>query len=557
MSPPLLWAVVGLLLGGLIGHWIFARRARTLDEANKRDAGSEADRIVARARAEAESLKRAGELAGREEGYRLREGWEKEEARRRLGIERTERRQEARAAALRERAQRAGRRDERLSGLGSELDGRLLKIAERERDIERREAKIQVREAELGGREAEFETLVVDLYERNAAVEAQENAVRARLERLGDMTAGEARRTLVDEIREEAEAEAERSVRETTRRAREEANAEARRIVSQAIQRLAVDCTEENTVSVVTLPSDEMKGRIIGREGRNIRTFEKETGVNVVIDDTPGAVVLSCYDPRRREVARLALERLVEDGRIQPARIEDTVGRARSEVEGAMKRAAEEALSELGIHGVAQPIQRRLGMLRFRTSYGQNQLRHSREVAWLAGTMAAELGLEVALAKRAGLLHDIGKGFAHDREGTHVELGYRLCRRHGEHPVVLNAIKAHHDEEEHMFPESFLVTAADAISGSRPGARREMAEDYVRRLEKLEEIAMDHRGVESCFAVHAGREIRVMVQPSVVSDGEIAALSKTIARRLEAEHRYPGKIKVVIVRETRAEEYAH
>jgi ribonuclease Y len=299
-----------------------------------------------------------------------------------------------------------------------------------------------------------------------------------------------------------------------------------------------------------------MKGRIIGREGRNIRAFEQATGIDVVIDDTPEAVVLSGFDPVRREVARLALERLVEDGRIHPGRIEETVQKAQRDVEEGMIQAAEEILYELGIHNVHPEVVRTLGRLKFRTSYGQNQLQHSREVALLAGSMAAEMGLDVQAAKRAGLLHDVGKGLTHEQEGTHVELGYRLCKKHDESEIVLNAIRAHHDEEPHHFPETFLVTAADAISGSRPGARREMFEGYVKRLEKLEELAMAHDGVERCFAIQAGRELRVMVEPERVSDAEMAQISEAVAREIEEELQYPGQIKVVVIRETRAVDFA-
>jgi ribonuclease Y len=319
---------------------------------------------------------------------------------------------------------------------------------------------------------------------------------------------------------------------------------------------MAADLTAETTVSVVQLPSDEMKGRIIGREGRNIRAFEQATGVDVIIDDTPEAVVLSAFDPVRREVARIALDRLVEDGRIHPGRIEEMVDKAQKEVGEAMVEAAEEVLYELGVHNVHPEIVKTLGRLRFRTSYGQNQLQHAREVALLAGNMAAEMGLDIQGTKRAAILHDVGKGMTHEHEGTHVELGYRLCKKHGETDLVLNAIKAHHDEEPHFFAETFLVTAADAISGSRPGARREMFEGYVKRLEKLEELAMAEPGVERCFAIQAGRELRVMVEPAKVSDGQIAQISESVARRIEGELQYPGQIKVVVVRETRAVDFA-
>ncbi|MBX6362837.1 MAG: ribonuclease Y, partial [Gemmatimonadetes bacterium] len=316
------------------------------------------------------------------------------------------------------------------------------------------------------------------------------------------------------------------------------------------------DHTAETTVSVVSLPSDEMKGRIIGREGRNIRAFEQATGVDVIIDDTPEAVILSAFDPVRRETARVALEKLVADGRIHPGRIEEVVEKSRKEVEDGMVQAAEELLYELGVHGVHPEIVKVLGRLKFRTSYGQNQLLHAKEVAVVAGNMAAEMGLDVTMTKRMGLLHDVGKGLTHEHEGTHVELGWNLCRKYGEPDQVLNAIKAHHDEEPHRYPETFLVTAADAISGARPGARREMFETYVKRLEKLEQIAQSFRGVERCFAIQAGREVRVMVNPETVDDPGMAQMSEQIARKLEEELQYPGQIKVVVIRETRAVDFA-
>jgi ribonuclease Y len=299
-----------------------------------------------------------------------------------------------------------------------------------------------------------------------------------------------------------------------------------------------------------------MKGRIIGREGRNIRAFEQVTGIDVIIDDTPEAVILSGFDPVRRETARLALEKLVADGRIHPGRIEEVVDKSRKEVDEGMLRAAEETCYELGVHGVHPEIMRVLGRLKFRTSYGQNQLLHAREVAMVAGNMAAEMGLDATMTKRMALLHDVGKGLTHEHEGTHVELGWNLCTKYNEPDQVLNAIREHHDEEPHRYPETFLVTAADAVSGARPGARREMFETYVKRLEKLEAIANGFDGVERCFAIQAGREVRVMVNPENVTDSRMTELSDEIARRLEEELQYPGQIKVVVIRETRAVDFA-
>jgi len=509
-------AVVGLV-GAVVGSLVTRGRARAREESERAAARDDASRILAQAKEDAENLRRSRELQGKEEAMRLREEWEADEKRRREEAERLERR-------LLERSESLDR------------------IADRESKLERRSQELDAREQESAGKAEELD-------------EALERA-RSALEELAGMSRGEAREKLVEDLRKEAEAEAANTLREIKEEAQRTAEREAKKIVALAIQRMAADQTAEMTVSVVQLPSDEMKGRIIGREGRNIRAFEQATGIDVIIDDTPEAVVLSGFDPVRREIARIALERLIEAGRIHPGRIEEMVEKAQGEVEDSMVEAAEELLYELGIHNVHPEIVRTLGRLRFRTSYGQNQLQHAKEVALLAANMAAEMGLDVQATKRAGLLHDVGKGLTHEQEGTHVELGYRLCEKHDETPVVLNAIRAHHDEEPHFFPETFLVTAADAISGSRPGARREMFEGYVKRLEKLEGIAMEQPGVERCFAIQAGRELRVMVEPDAVSDAEMAQLSQTVARRIEDELQYPGQIKVVIVRETRTVDFA-
>jgi ribonuclease Y len=520
-TAPVLWAAVGVVLGALIGLAVSTARERARRRLEKQRAQDEASRILERAKDQAESVRKAGELAGREEGIRLREAWEKDEDRRREEVERAERRASERSDAL-------DRQFERLNGREAELDDRGEKLKHRESEAVAQASRVEEQRAE----------------------------VRGRLEQLAGMSPEDAKRELMEAMRDKARAEAANSLREIKEQAQREGDREGRKIIALAIQRMAADLTAETTVSVVQLPSDEMKGRIIGREGRNIRSFEQATGVDVIIDDTPEAVVLSAFDPVRRETARIALERLVEDGRIHPGRIEEVVAKAAEEVEQAMVTAAEEVLYELGIHNVHPEIVKTLGRLRFRTSYGQNQLQHAKEVALLAGNMAAEMKLDIQAAKRAGVLHDVGKGMTHEHEGTHVELGYRLCKKHNESEVVLNAIRAHHDEEPHFFAETFLVSAADAISGSRPGARREMFEGYVKRLEKLEELAMEHPGVERCFAIQAGRELRVMVEPGKVSDGEMAQISEAVARRIESELQYPGQIKVVVVRETRAIDFA-
>jgi ribonucrease Y len=509
-------AVVAVLafLGGRAVEQAQLRRARAT-------AQEEVARILAAAEQDAENRRKAEILAGKEAAFRAKEEWEREEARRREEIERTERRIEEREEAL---------------------DRKFLLLDDKAQQQEQRSEQLTRREQ------------AADAKEKECTERLQQ--VQRKLESLAGISAEEAKRSLMQEMEEAARAQAAQRIREIKEEAKRDAEREAKKIISLAIQRIAADHTAETTVSVVALPSDEMKGRIIGREGRNIRAFEQATGIDVIIDDTPEAVVLSGFDPIRRETARIALEKLVADGRIHPGRIEDVVTKSRKEVETSMREAAEEILYELGIHGVHPEIVKVLGRLKFRTSYGQNQLLHSKEVAILAGNMAAEMGFDATMAKRMGLLHDVGKGMTHEHEGTHVELGWNLCKKYSEPDQVLNAIKAHHDEEPHRYPETFLVTAADAISGSRPGARREMFETYVKRLEKLEEIATSFPGVERCFAIQAGRELRIMVMPDRVTDDAMARLSEETARRIEQELQYPGQIKVVVIRETRSVDFA-
>jgi ribonucrease Y len=512
---------VAAVVAGVVGALLGRSAERTRQQRARETAEDERARILAAAEQDAENLKKAAILAGKEDGFRAKEEWEREEARRREDVERAERRIEEREESL-------DRKFLLIDEKTQAQDQRAAQTTEREREIEKRDAEVSSRIAE----------------------------VQQRLESLAGLSADEAKRQLMSSMEEEAKAAAAQRLREIKEEARRDAEREAKKIISLAIQRIAADHTAETTVSVVALPSDEMKGRIIGREGRNIRAFEQFTGIDVIIDDTPEAVVLSGFDPIRREVARISLEKLVSDGRIHPGRIEDLVQKSRKEVENGMREAAEEILYELGIHGLHPEIVKVLGRLKFRTSYGQNQLLHSKEVALLAGNMAAEMGFDTQMAKRMGLLHDVGKGLTHEHEGTHVELGWNLCKKYNEPEQVLNAIKAHHDEEPHLFPETFLVTAGDAISGSRPGARRENFETYVKRLERLEEIATSFPGVERCFAIQAGRELRIMVTPDKVSDEDMVKLSEETARRIEAELQYPGQIKVVVIRETRSVDFA-
>ena len=506
-------AVVAYLLG--------RGRQRTRQRKQVEEARDEASRVRSRAEEEADNLRRAAELQAKEKVFRLRETWETEESRRREEVERGERR-------LLQRSEAADRKSDQLDRRHESLEGRAHNLRAAEESLTRKRE--------------ESERVLEE--------------TRARLESLAGITSEEAKAEIIASMEDRARAEASNSVREIKEEANRTAEREAKRVLAMAIQRMAADETARLTVSVVQLPSDEMKGRIIGREGRNIRAFEQATGIDVIIDDTPEAVVLSGYNPVRREVARLALARLIEDGRIHPGRIEEVVARSEKDVEKEMREAAEEALYGLGIHNVHPEIVKVLGALKFRTSFGQNQLGHAREVAVLAGNLAAEMGLDVKMARRAGLLHDVGKGLTHEQELTHVELGHRLCKRFNEPDVVLNAIRAHHDEEPHRYVEAWLVTAADAISGSRPGARREMFEGYVKRLEKLEELATEHPGVVRCFAIQAGRELRVMVEPERVSDEDMTRISEAVARKIESELQYPGQIKVVVIRETRAIDFA-
>ncbi|MBR2258494.1 MAG: ribonuclease Y [Blautia sp.] len=408
--------------------------------------------------------------------------------------------------------------------------------------IEKREQECNAKTAMLSEKEKQVDELVVK--------------GKQELERVAGLTAEEAKAELVASIEEEAKVEIARRYKEMDTRAKEDADKRAKEYVVNAIQKCAVDHVSETTISVVQLPSDEMKGQIIGREGRNIRALETLTGVDLIIDDTPEAVVLSCFDPVRREVARVTLEKLIVDGRIHPARIEETVEKSRREVENQIREDGENAAMDVGVHGIHPELLKLLGRMRFRSSYGQNALKHSIEVAHLCGLLAGELGLDVRLAKRAGLLHDIGKAIDHEMEGSHIQLGMDLCKRYKESPLIINAVAAHHGDYE---PESLIaciVQAADAISASRPGARRETLEAYTQRLKKLEEITNSFKGVEKSFAVQAGREVRVMVVPEHVSDADIVLLARDIAKEIEASLEYPGQIKVNVIRESRAVEFA-
>ncbi|MFN2570688.1 MAG: ribonuclease Y [Gemmatimonadales bacterium] len=415
--------------------------------------------------------------------------------------------------------------------LHKSLDQKLSSVDRRDQDLHRLERQLEERTRALGKREGE---------------------IGARLEQVARLSAQDAKQELIGRLENEARDDAAALVRSITEQAKKNADREAKKIVAMAIQRIAAEQTAEASVSAVVLPSDEMKGRIIGREGRNIRAFEAATGVDVIIDDTPDTVVVSCFEPVRREVGRLALERLIADGRIHPGRIEEIVVKAKADVDKGIVEAGEQAVYDIGIRGMHPELVKLVGRMKYRTSYGQNILEHSKEVAYLAGMMAAELKLDVALAKRGALLHDVGKVLTHEHDGTHVQLGVEMATKYGEQPVVINCIAAHHDDVPHETPVSVIVQAADAISGSRPGARREAFETYVKRLTQLETLASEFRGVDRVFAIQAGREVRVVVTPEAVDDAGAARLTDEIARKIERELQYPGQIKVVVIRETRA-----
>ena len=505
--------MIGLLLaiiGVACGYFL----RRSLAESKIGSAEQEASRIVAQARRDADSTNKESVLQTKDEMHRLRTDFEQEEKERRTDLQRYERR-----------------------------------LLQKEENLEKRADSLEHKEEALQHRDAKVK-------ERQSAADSLYAQQLQKLEEISGLTTEQAKALLLEQTETQIKHDQAVLIRELQTKFQAEADKNAREVISLAIQRNAADQVAETTISVVSLPNDEMKGRIIGREGRNIRALEMATGVDLIIDDTPEAVTLSGFHSIRREIARIALENLIKDGRIHPARIEETVEKAKREVDKAMREAGEQATFDVGIHDLHPELIKILGRLKYRTSYGQNVLQHSVEVAMLAGTLAAEIGADVGMARRAGLLHDIGKAIDQETEGTHVELGVEIAKKYHEPDVVVNAIASHHGDTEATFVEAVLVAAADAISAARPGARRETLENYLKRLTKLEEIAKSFEGVENCFAIQAGREIRVMVKPEKINEDEATLLVHKIAKRIENELKYPGQVKVVVIRETRATDYA-
>jgi ribonuclease Y len=502
--------IVAIGVGVLVGYLVRQSIGRT----NASSAEAKAERVVLEAEREAERLTREALVEAKDEIVALRKEAEED---------------------LRSRREEVKRQEERL--------------AQKEQTVDRKLDELDRRSAELNDRDQKLQMVRQQL-------EHAAEAHRRRLEEIAQLTTAEAKDALRTQVLDEAKRDAMAAVREIEQRAREEGEERARKIVTIAIQRVASEQTSESTVSVFSLPSEDMKGRIIGREGRNIRAFEATTGVNLIIDDTPEAVVLSCFDPVRREVARLTLEKLVQDGRIHPARIEETFERSQQEIEEQIRRAGEEAVMDAGIGDIHPEMIRLLGRLQFRTSYGQNVLRHLVESAHIAAAIAAELGLDPTVPKRGALLHDIGKAVTHEIEGSHAIIGAEIARRMKESPEVVHCIESHHGEVEQRTIEAVIAQIADGISGGRPGARRESLETYVKRLERLEEICSGYPGVEKVYAMQAGRDVRVMVKPQDVDDLASQVMARDIAKQVEEELQYPGQIKITVVRETRAVEYA-
>ena len=509
----IIWLVVGAIVGIAVGFIV----TKYLANSSTKRAAEEAHNVVEDAKRQADTLRREAVVEAKDEALRLRQ-----EAQ----AENKERLKEVRAAEQR--------------------------VNQREESLDRRVESLDSREQSLDSREHQISSMQGQLERRQRDLDASEQEIGMRLQQVAGMTADEAKTELLDTLKDEVAHESAAIIRDSEARTKAEADKKARSILSLAIQRVAADHTAETTVSAIHIPSDDLKGRIIGREGRNIRSFEQLTGTNLIIDDTPECVTISCFDPVRREIGRVTMENLIADGRIHPARIEEMFGKAEKLVNQRVQEAGEQAAFDTGIHDLHPELVRTLGRLRYRTSYGQNVLNHSLEVAYLSGVMASELGLDPVPAKRAGLLHDLGKAVDHEVEGSHAVIGADLARRFGEKPSIVHAIEAHHNDVE---PNSVLdvrVQAADAVSAARPGARKDTLDAYIKRLEKLEEIANSYKGVERTYAIQAGREVRVMVEPDVVDEAQTTVLAHDIAKRIEDEMQYPGQVKVVVIRESRA-----
>ena len=525
---PILWILLGLVIGAAAGAFGgYTYRRNTMEKKIGRNEEF-ARNLLEDANRKADEYKKEKILEAKEEILKAKAENDREKAENEREMRENER-------EIRERR--------------TELQRNERRVAQREETLDKKSDNLEAREESLNKKQAELQQAEEEIQ----ALRAKEDA---ELERIAGMTRDEAQQIISERVQKEAYHDAAAMVRDIEARAKEEGEKKARNIIALAIQKCAADHVAESTVSVINLPNDDMKGRIIGREGRNIRALESATGVDLIIDDTPEAIIVSAFDPVRREIARLTVEKLIADGRIHPARIEEMVEKAKKEVENQIREAGENAVFETNQHGLHHELVKLLGRLRYRTSYGQNVLKHSIEVSHLAGLMAAELGADVQLAKRAGLLHDIGKAVDHEAEGTHVTLGGELARKYHESPDVIHCILAHHNDVEPQTVEAVLVQAADAISAARPGARRESLENYIKRLEKLEQIAMSFDGVEKCYAIQSGREVRIMVKPDDVSDDGTKILAKEIAKRIEKEMEYPGQIRVNVIRETRSTEYA-
>lgn len=512
-----------VVIAAAVVTFLYIRHTRKTAKAEKElgDATERAKKMVADAQAECKALKKEAILEAKEQELKLRNDFERESKEKKAELAKQEQR-------LTQREDNLDKREDSLTKKSDALEQQKKDLSNREQEIKKTQDKIN----------HQHELMIQEL------------------EKVAQLTKDEAKTLLANEILDETRHDVALQVRNIEQTAKEEATNEAKKIITLAIQRCAADHTAETTVSTVSLPSDDMKARIIGREGRNIRALESATGIEFIIDDTPEVVILSGFDPIRREVARLSLEKLIADGRIHPARIEETVEKVKKELDNEIKQAGESAMFEVGIFGLHPELIKLIGKLKYRTSYGQNVYQHSIEVALLAGLMAQELGLDVNFAKRAGLLHDIGKAVDHEQEGTHIRLGADLAKKYKENANIVNAIEAHHGDVEPKTVEAVLVAAADAISGARPGARRETGTNYVKRLEKLEEIASSFNGVEKSYAIQAGREVRVMVKPEQIDDAQALFLAKDIAKKIEAELEYPGQIKVNVIREFRSVEYA-